>query len=152
MVMFTTTRIGTGLCRVRDNKRKGKWKQVLERDQAKHPPYTIPGTSKFLVFQEVSKANLVKIPILSWVVVAHAFNPSTWETESDGSLLSCKASLVYRLNSRTARATQRNPVSKNQKTPCISNRLQAKTEHAQPGQGSCLAMVAIKHRHIAMTP
>jgi hypothetical protein len=35
-------------------------------------------------------------------VVAHAFNPSTWEAETG---------LVYRVSSRTARATQRNPVS-----------------------------------------
>jgi hypothetical protein len=35
-------------------------------------------------------------------VVVHSFNPSTWE-----------ASLVYRVSSRTARATQRNPVSEN---------------------------------------
>ena len=39
-------------------------------------------------------------------MVAHAFNPSTWEAE---------ASLVYRVSSRTAGATQRNPVSKKQK-------------------------------------
>jgi hypothetical protein len=39
------------------------------------------------------------------VVVVHAFNPSTWEAE---------ASLVYRVSSRTARAIQRNPVSKKQ--------------------------------------
>jgi hypothetical protein len=38
--------------------------------------------------------------------VAHAFNPSTWEAEVGG-----LASLVYRESSRTARATQRNPVS-----------------------------------------
>jgi hypothetical protein len=38
-------------------------------------------------------------------VVAHTFNPST----------ELKASLVYRVSSRTARATQRNPVSKKQK-------------------------------------
>ena len=44
-------------------------------------------------------------------VVAHACNPSTlggrgrWISEF-------KASLVYRVNARTARATQRNPVSK----------------------------------------
>ena len=37
-------------------------------------------------------------------MVAHAFNPSTWEAEAGGFL-----------SSRTARATQRNPVSKNQK-------------------------------------
>ena len=36
--------------------------------------------------------------------MAYAFNPSTWEAE---------ASLVYRVSSRTARATQRNPVFKN---------------------------------------
>jgi hypothetical protein len=41
-------------------------------------------------------------------VVAHAFNPSTQEAKF-------KASLVYRASSRTARATQRNPVLKNQK-------------------------------------
>jgi hypothetical protein len=47
-------------------------------------------------------------------VVAHAFNPSTWEAETGG-FLSSEASLVYRVSSRTARAIQRNPVSKNQK-------------------------------------
>jgi hypothetical protein len=37
-------------------------------------------------------------------MVAHTFNPSTREAE---------ASLVYKVSSRTARAIQRNPVSKN---------------------------------------
>jgi hypothetical protein len=37
-------------------------------------------------------------------VVVYAFNPSTWEAEAGGFL-----------SLRTARATQRNPVSKNQK-------------------------------------
>jgi hypothetical protein len=46
-------------------------------------------------------------------VVAHAFNPSTREAEAGGSEF--KASLVYKVSSRTARAIQRNPVSKNQK-------------------------------------
>jgi hypothetical protein len=41
-------------------------------------------------------------------VVAHAFNPSTWEVEA-GRFLS----------SRTARATQRNPVSKKNKTKTL---------------------------------
>jgi hypothetical protein len=45
-------------------------------------------------------------------VVVHAFNPSTQEAEAGGSL-EFEASLVYRVSSRTARATQRNPVSKN---------------------------------------
>jgi hypothetical protein len=44
-------------------------------------------------------------------MVAHTFNLSTrgrWISEFE-------ASLVYRVSSRTARATQRNPVSKKQK-------------------------------------
>jgi hypothetical protein len=40
-------------------------------------------------------------------VVAHAFNPSTWEAEA-GCFSEFKASLVYRVSSKTARATQRN--------------------------------------------
>jgi hypothetical protein len=47
-------------------------------------------------------------------VVAHAFNPSTREAEAGG-FLEFEASLVYKVSSRTARAIQRNPVSKNQK-------------------------------------
>jgi hypothetical protein len=53
-------------------------------------------------------------------------NPSTWEAEAGGFLSSggrgrriseFEASLVYKVSSRTARATQRNPVSKNQNQP-----------------------------------
>jgi hypothetical protein len=51
---------------------------------------------------------------MSWAVVAHTFNPSTWEAEAGG-FLEFKASLVYRVSSRTARATRRNPVSKGKK-------------------------------------
>jgi hypothetical protein len=47
-------------------------------------------------------------------MVAHAFNPSTWEAEA-GEFLSSRPPWVYRVSSRTPRATQRNPVSKNQK-------------------------------------
>ena len=47
-------------------------------------------------------------------MVAHPFNPSTWEAEA-GRFLSSEASLVYRMSSRTSRATQRNPVLKKQK-------------------------------------
>jgi hypothetical protein len=36
-------------------------------------------------------------------MVVHAFNPSTWEAEA-GRSLEFKASLVYRVSSRTARA------------------------------------------------
>jgi hypothetical protein len=38
-------------------------------------------------------------------VVEHAFNPSTWEAEAGG-FLSSSPTLVYRVSSRTARATR----------------------------------------------
>ena len=44
----------------------------------------------------------------------HTFNSSTWETEAGD--YEFKTNLVYRMSFRTARATQRNPVLKNQKT------------------------------------
>jgi hypothetical protein len=47
-------------------------------------------------------------------VVAHPFNPSTLEVEAGG-FLSSEANLVYKVSSRTARAIQRNPVSKKKK-------------------------------------
>ena len=46
----------------------------------------------------------------SWAVVVHAFNPSTWEAEASG--FEFEASLVYKVSSRTARATQRNCLEK----------------------------------------
>ena len=49
-----------------------------------------------------------------WAVVVHGFNPSTWEAKA-GDLCEFKASLVYRMSSRTAKATQRNRVLKKQK-------------------------------------
>ena len=45
-------------------------------------------------------------------VVALAFNSNTWEAEAGG-FLSSRASLVYKVSSRIARAIQRNPVLKN---------------------------------------
>jgi hypothetical protein len=45
-------------------------------------------------------------------IVVHTFNPSTWESEAEGSEF--KASLVCRVSSRTARTTQRNLVLKNE--------------------------------------
>jgi outer membrane biosynthesis protein TonB len=47
-------------------------------------------------------------------VVVHAFNPGTLEAEA-GRFLQFKASLVYRVSSRTARAIKRNSVSKKTK-------------------------------------
>jgi hypothetical protein len=52
-------------------------------------------------------------------MVAHAFNPSTWEAEAGG-IFEFEASLVYRVSSRTTRAIQRNPVSEKKKKGDIS--------------------------------
>jgi hypothetical protein len=48
-------------------------------------------------------------------VVAHTFNPSTHSGGIGRQISEFEASLVYRVSSRTARAIQRNPVSKKQK-------------------------------------
>ena len=48
-------------------------------------------------------------------MVVHTFNPSTWEAETGRFLSEFKASLVYKVSSRTARAIQRNPVLKKKK-------------------------------------
>ena len=45
-------------------------------------------------------------------MVAHAFNPKTQQTEEEADLSELETSLIYRVSSRTAKATQRNPVSK----------------------------------------
>jgi hypothetical protein len=57
--------------------------------------------------------------VYSRALVAHTFNPSTWEAE---------ASLVYRVSSRTGRATQRNPVLKKTKNKkdCIYTKITKK--------------------------
>jgi hypothetical protein len=47
-------------------------------------------------------------------VEVHTFSPSNQKAEAGGSL-EFGASLFYRASSRTARATQRNPVLKNKK-------------------------------------
>jgi hypothetical protein len=44
-------------------------------------------------------------------MVAHTFDPSTQEAETDQSF-ELEVSLLYRPSSRIARATQKNPVSK----------------------------------------
>jgi ribosomal protein S4E len=59
-------------------------------------------------------------------VVALAFNPRTWE--ADRWISKFEASLVYRVSSRTARATQTNPVSKNQTKP-KQNKTKTKTQN-----------------------
>ena len=44
----------------------------------------------------------------------HTFNPRTWEAEAGRQICEFEASLVYRVSSRTAKATKRNTVLKNQ--------------------------------------
>jgi hypothetical protein len=57
----------------------------------------------FILPKVIFRFDIIPIKIPTYLgVVAHAFNPSTWEAESGGFL-----------SSRTARATQRNPVLKN---------------------------------------
>jgi hypothetical protein len=74
--------------------------------------------------------------------MAHAFNPSTWEAEA-GRISEFEASLVYKVNSRTASATQRNPVSKNQtKTKTIENKTKTKQTNKKPE--------GLKHPHFGL--
>lgn len=54
---------------------------------------------------------LLKILGFCQVVVAHAFNPSTWETK-EGRSLKFETSLVYKDITSRVSVTQRNPVSK----------------------------------------
>jgi hypothetical protein len=71
-------------------------------------------------------------------VVAHAFNPSTWEAEAGGFLRisEFEASLVYRVSSGTARATQRNPVSETKiKTKTKNQKTKNKTREFLNSQG-----------------
>ena len=53
-------------------------------------------------------------------LVTHAFNPSTWEAEA-GRFLSLRPAWSTELSSRTARSTQRNPVSKNKNNNSNNN-------------------------------
>jgi hypothetical protein len=48
-------------------------------------------------------------------MVAHSFNPSTREAETGRWIIEFEASLVCKASSRTARATQKNPVLKEKK-------------------------------------
>jgi hypothetical protein len=54
----------------------------------------------------------------SRAVVAHTFNSGTREAEMQADF-EFESSLVYRVSSRTAKATQRNPVSKKKKKRII---------------------------------
>ena len=62
---------------------------------------------------------------------SHAFNPSTWEAGRQ--TYEFEASLVYRVSSRTARATQKNPVLENKQTNKKQNN-NKKTQKNQTNQ------------------
>jgi hypothetical protein len=64
-------------------------------------------------------------------MVAHAFNPSTWEARGRR-ISEFEASLVYRVSSRTTRATQRNHVSKQ------TNKQTNKTQNKNKNRNSAL--------------
>jgi hypothetical protein len=66
-------------------------------------------------------------------VVARVFNPSTWGGKGR-QISEFKASLVYKVSSRTAGDIQRNPVSKKQK----QNKKQKKKERKQKTKGTSL--------------
>jgi hypothetical protein len=55
-------------------------------------------------------------------VVVHAFNPSTRGGGIGRQISEFEASLVYKVSSRTARATQRNPVSKTKQNKTKQNK------------------------------
>jgi hypothetical protein len=65
-------------------------------------------------------------------VVAHAFNPNTLGGGGKDRWISeFEASLVYRVSSRTAKAIQRNPVSKTKQNK--TNKQTNKHCHLRPG-------------------
>ena len=66
-----------------------------------------------LVTSELSEKTISKAKVGEPGMVGHAFNPSIGR-QRQADLCEFEASLVYRASSRTARATQRNPVSKKQ--------------------------------------
>ena len=68
---------------------------------------------------DVKKHTWKKINLVSQVEIkAHTFNPNT-QTEAE--LCEFEVSQVYRVSSRTARATQRNPVLKNSQSGMVAH-------------------------------
>jgi hypothetical protein len=64
-------------------------------------------------------------------MVAHTLIPALRQRQVDFWVY--KVSLVYKVSSRTARATQRNPVSKNQKKKKKVGRCSAAGDRRDPG-------------------
>ena len=75
----------------------------------------------------------------------HDFNPSTWETE-EGRFLEFESSLVYRVSSRTARATQRNPVSKKQTNKQKNKQISQAALRRQKQADSCEFETSLLYR------
>jgi hypothetical protein len=73
------------------------------------------------------------------MVVAHIFNPSTWEVEAGG-VLELETSLVYRARSRTDKATQRNLVFKNKNKT---------TQHKKNSHLHCL-LTSVLHGYLVV--
>jgi hypothetical protein len=68
-------------------------------------------------------------------VVVHTFNPCTWEAKAGGSL-SLRTAGGYRVSSRTAGATQRNPVlEKQNKNPQKENYLRKLNKRKEIAKG-----------------
>jgi hypothetical protein len=65
-------------------------------------------------------------------VVAHAFNPTQHLGGRGRQNSEFEASLIYRVSSRTARATQRNPVSKNKNKQTKKERKVVTKENTDP--------------------
>ena len=72
----------------------------------------------------VKNINLCQAAVanLHHAMVAHTFDPSIWEIRQ-ADLCEFKAYLIYRVNSRTARTTQRNSVSNKQTTTTTTKSL-----------------------------
>jgi hypothetical protein len=77
----------------------------------------------------------------------HTFNPSSQEAEA-GRISEFEASLVYKVSSRTARAIQRNPVSKNQRFIIISKYTVAVFRKTRRGR-QILSPVVVSHHVVA---
>ena len=73
------------------------------------PSVAEAGRCEFQASQRYSETVLKGAGLRLVMVVAHAFNPSTLEAEASR-LSELETNLVYRVSSRTAWATQRNPV------------------------------------------
>jgi hypothetical protein len=74
--------------------------------------YVLHGSARSSIDIYLHKVNNNDSAKSHWV--AHTFNPSTGEAETGREF---EASLVYKVSSRTVRATQRNPQKRNQKKP-----------------------------------